>query len=210
MEDKKLTPQESMALIAQMIESSKQRVAMPDLHISVMWATLTILTAAVVFFVSLIHFTPYINFVWFAIPVIGIPVNLAMAKESGVKKGAKTVIDSISDGIWKTVSYIAIALTVMCLVFWLLGHPGAWLVMFDYAFVIVGFGAAMQGIVLKENSYVFGGFISIIVGFVIIALQICQIPILITWCLPLYMLCFLLMFVVPAFIIRKKLNSTKR
>ena len=44
MEDKKITPQESMALIAQMIESSKQRVAMPDLHISIMWAVLTILT----------------------------------------------------------------------------------------------------------------------------------------------------------------------
>ena len=210
MEDKRLTPEESMALIAQMIESSKQRVAMPDIRISVMWATLTILTAAVVFIVSLIHYTPFINFVWFAIPVIGIPANLAMAKKSGVEKGAKTVIDTISDGIWKTVGFIAIALTVMCMVFWLLGYPSAWLAMFDYAFVVVGFGAAMQGIVLKENSYVFGGFFSIIAGFVVIALQICQIPIGIIWCLPLYMLCFLLMFVVPAFVIRKKLNSTKR
>ena len=33
----------------------------------------------------------------------------------------------------------------MCLVFNLLGHPEAWLVMFYYAFIVVGFGAAMTG-----------------------------------------------------------------
>lgn len=210
MEDKKLTPQESMALIAQMIESSKQRVAMPDLRISVMWAVLTILTAATVLTAMLINYSPWINLVWLAIPVIGIPANLIMAKKSGVQKGAKTLIDTVSDGIWKTVGFIAIALSLICLVFNLLGHPGAWLAMFYYAFIIVGFGTAMQGLMLKENSYVFGGVFSIIVGFVIVALNICMMPLLIVWILPLYMLCFLLMFIVPAFVIRKKLNAAKR
>ncbi len=70
MEDKKNHPQESMALIAQMIESSKQRVAMPDLHISIMWAVLTILTAATVLTGMLLFHSPWINLVWFAIPAI--------------------------------------------------------------------------------------------------------------------------------------------
>ena len=155
MEDKKITPQESMALIAQMIESSKQRVAMPDLHISIMWAVLTILTAATVLTGMLLFHSPWINLVWFAIPAIGVPVNIIMVKKSGVVKGAKTLIDTVSDGIWKTVGFIAIALSLMCLVFNLLGHPEAWLVMFYYAFIMVGFGAAMTGILLKENSYIF-------------------------------------------------------
>ncbi len=209
MEDKKLTPQESVALIAEMIESSKQRVAMPDLRISLMWALLTIITAAIVLAGTLIRYSPWINLVWFAIPVIGIPVNLIMAKKSGIVKGVKTAIDTISDGIWKTVGFIAIALTVVCLIFNLLGYPAAWLAMFYYAFIVVGFGAAMQGIVLKENSYVFGGLFSVIAGFTVVALNLCMIPLLIVWVLPLYMLCFMLMFIVPAFIIRKKLNATK-
>lgn len=133
-----------------------------------------------------------------------------MVKKSEVVKGAKTLIDTVSDGIWKTVGFIAIALSLMCLVFNLLGHPEAWLVMFYYAFIMVGFGAAMTGILLKENSYIFGGVFSIIVGFVVIALQICMIQLLIVWVLPLYMLCFLLMFIVPAFVIRKKLNASKQ
>lgn len=210
MEEKEITPQESMALIAQMIESSKQRVAMPDLRISVMWAVLTILTAATVLTVMLIHYSPWFNLVWLAIPVIGLPANLIMTRKSGVEKGAKTLIDTISDGIWKTIGFIAIALAVICFVFNLLGHYGAWLAMFYYAFIIVGFGCAIQGILLKENSYVFGGVFSIIVGFVIVVMNICMVPLLIVWILPLYMLCFLLMFIVPAFVIRKKLNGTKR
>lgn len=210
MEEKKLTPQESMEIIARMIEVSKQRIAMPDLRISVMWALVTIVTAAVVLTASLIGYTPRINLVWFAIPVIGLPLNYLMAQKAESAKGAKTVIDQIGDGIWKTVGFTGIALSTICLVFQLLGYPQAWLAMFYYAFIIVGFGATMQGIVLKERSYVFGGAFSILSGFATVILTLCRIPLAMVWVLPLYMLCFLLMFIVPAFVIRKKLNSGKR
>ena len=210
MEEKKLTPQESMEIIARMIEVSKQRIAMPDLRISVMWALVTIATAAVVLTASLIGYTPRINLVWFAIPVIGLPLNYLMAQKAESAKGAKTVIDHIGDGIWKTVGFTGIALSAICLVFNLHGYPQAWLAMFYYAFIIVGFGATMQGIVLKERSYVFGGTFSILSGFATVILTLCRIPLAMVWVLPLYMLCFLLMFIVPAFVIRKKLNSGKR
>lgn len=210
MEDKKLSPQESMALISQMIEATKQRIAMPDLRISVMWAALSIVVAGIVLAVSLISYNPLINIAWFAIPVIGVPLNILMARKSGVSKGAKTVIDTISDKIWTSVGMIAILLTIVCFIFNLLGYPQAWLTMFFYAFIIVGFGAATTGIILKENSYVFGGIFSIIAGFVITALSICGKPLLMVWVLPLYMVCFLLMFIVPAFVIRKKINASKR
>lgn len=210
MEEKKLTPQESMEIIARMIEVSKQRIAMPDLRISVMWALVTIVTAAVVLTASLIGYTPRINLVWFAIPVIGLPLNYLMTPKAESAKGAKTVIDQIGDGIWKTVGFTGIALSAICLVFQLFGYPQAWLAMFYYAFIIVGFGATMQGIVLKERSYVFGGAFSILSGFATVILTLCRIPLAMVWVLPLYMLCFLLMFIVPAFVIRKKLNSGKR
>ena len=89
MEDKKLTPQESMALIAQMIETSKHRVAMPNIKISVMWAVLTILSAAIVLIVSLTCYTPWINLVWMAIPVVGIPATIITAKKNESRNGGK-------------------------------------------------------------------------------------------------------------------------
>lgn len=210
MDDKKLTPQESMELIASMIRSSKQRVAMPDLRISVMWAVLTILTAAAAWGLIATTRNPYFNFVWFAIPVIGIPANLLLGARARREKQTKTYVDKVSDGLWKTVGCIAIGLTIGCFIAQQCGYPQAWLAMFYYAFIVVGFGAAVCGLLLRENSYLFGGVFSVFSGFAIIVCQLCRIPLLYSWVIPLYMLCFLLMFIVPAFIIARKIKTAAK
>lgn len=210
MEDKKLTPQESMELITSMIQETKRRVASPDLRISVMWAVLTIVTAAVAWALLETTHNPWFNFVWFAIPVIGIPANLILANSRREKDGAKTYLDNVSEGLWKCVGYIAIGLTIACFIAQQCGYPMVWLAMFYYAFIIVGFGATVSGLLLRESSYVFGGLFSVFSGFAIIICNLCQIPLLYSWVVPLYILCFLLMFIVPAFIISRKIKSGEK
>lgn len=208
MEDKKLTPLESMAIITKMIDASKQRIPTVDLRVSIMWATLSIVTAAAVLILGLTTYAPWVNFLWFAILIIGLPAQILMTNNKH-RSGAKTYIDTISDGIWKIVGFIAIFLTAICAIFHFSGYPRAWLSMLLYAFIIVGSGAAMQGIVIKENSYVFGGVLSVLVGFIVAACAICGIPLLAVYIIPVYIACFLLMFIVPAFIIRKKFNRDR-
>ncbi|MCI9607089.1 MAG: hypothetical protein HFJ94_02790 [Muribaculaceae bacterium] len=210
MEDKKLTPQESMELIASMIQSTRRRVALPDLRISVMWAALSIITAATAWILLSTTHNPLFNFVWFAIPVIGIPASIILANAKREKSGAKTYLDKVSDGVWKCVGYIAIGLTIGCFIAQQCGYPMAWLSMLYYAFIVVGFGAIVSGLLLRENSYVFGGLFSVFSGFAIIICNVCQIPLLYSWVVPLYILCFLLMFIVPAFIISRKLKAEER
>lgn len=86
MEDKKLTPKESMELIASMIQTSKQRVAMSDLRIPTMWATISILTAVAVWVLITTTHNPWFNFIWFAIPVIGLPANILLSAKDRNKK----------------------------------------------------------------------------------------------------------------------------
>lgn len=210
MEDKNLTPQQSMALITAMIQDSKQRVAVPDLRFSVMWALLTIVTAAAVLVAVLATGDMRFNWLWFAIPLLGIPSSIVLARKYRTVERARTYVGRLRDGIWKTVGYLGLSLSLGCLLFDLCGYPQAWLAMFFYAFIIVGFGAAMQGIVLREPSYVVGGVFSIVAGFATIVLSLCRIPLLMVWALPLYIFCFLLMFIVPAFVIRRKLDRAAR
>lgn len=210
MEDKKLTPQESMELIASMIQSTKQRVAMPDLRISIMWATVTILTAIAAWVLLTTTHNPWFNFVWFAIPVIGLPANVILSAKARNKSMAKTYIDKVKNGIWSTVGYIAMGLTVGCFIAQQCGYPQAWLAMLIYAFIIVGFGATATGLLLRENSYVFGGIFSIFSGFAVTICILCQVPLLYAWVAPLYILCFLLMFIVPAFVIARKIKKENR
>ncbi len=210
MEDKKLTPQESMELIASMIQSTKRRVASPDLRISVMWGVLVIITAAAAWILLSTTHNPWFNFVWFAIPVIGIPANIILANSRQKKSCTTTYLDKVSADLWKCVGYIAIALTIACFIAQQCGYPSAWLAMFYYAFIIVGFGATVSGLLLRETSYVFGGLFSILSGFVIIICTLCRVPLLYSWVVPLYILCFLLMFIVPAFIISRKIKAGEK
>lgn len=206
MEDKKLTPQESMQLISDMIQNSKHRVAISDIRISLMWAILTILTAATVLTLLLTIGSSWANVIWFAIPVIGIPLNIVMAKKDTPHKRAITFIDNVGNGIWKIVGFIALALSAGCLAVSILGYTQIWQTMFFYAFIIVGFGVVTQGVIVKEKSYIFGGVFSILTGFTIIGAYLCHIPLSVTWTIPLYICCFLLMFIVPGLIIARKLK----
>lgn len=209
MEDKKLTPQESMELIATMIQSTKHRIAVPDLRISVMWAVVTIVTAVAAWILLSTTHNPWFNFIWFAIPVIGIPANIILANSKRKKIASKTYLDQVSEGLWKCVGYIAMGLTIACFIAQQCGYPQAWLAMFYYAFIIVGMGATVSGLLLREGSYLFGGLFSVFAGFAIIICNLCQIPLLYSWLVPLYILCFLLMFIIPAFIISRKIKSAR-
>lgn len=210
MDEKKLTPQESMELITSMIQNTKRRVTTPDLRISVMWAVLTIVTAIAAWVLLSTTHNPWYNFIWFAIPVIGIPTNILMAQNTRNKNMTKSYLDKVSESIWKSVGYIAMGLTIGCFIAQQCGYPQAWLAMFYYAFIIVGFGAMTSGFLLRENSYVFGGLFSIFSGFAIIVCNLCRIPLYYSWVVPLYILCFLLMFIIPAFIISRKIKAQEK
>jgi len=207
MDNKNLTPQESMALISAMIQQSKHRVTMSDLRISTMWSVISIVTAIAVTVLLVTMGDPIYNYGWFAIPAIGIPLNILMLRGKE-KKGTKTYVDSICDTIWKTVGYIGLAISAICIVFNICGHHQAWLVMFYYAFIVVGFGTVAMGAAIKEKSYLCGGIISILAGFGIIAAQLSGFQLLMSWAIPVYIACFLFMFIVPAMIIRHKIKQT--
>ncbi len=210
MEDKKLTPQESMELITSMIQNTKRRVAPRDLRISLMFTVLSIVTAIVAWVLTYVTRNPWFNFVWLAIPVIGIPAQIFLSSKRKEKSTTKSYVDKVSDGLWATVSFIAIGLAIGCFIAQLCGYPQAWLAMFYYAFIIVGLGATVSGLLLRENSYIFGGIFSIFSGLAIIICNLCQVPLLYSWVVPLYILCMLLTFLVPALIISRKVKTQER
>lgn len=99
MENKKLTPQESIDLITAMIQSTRRKVAMPNLRISIMWALLTITTALTALVLMLTLKPTSVNLIWFAIPVIGLPTHFIMQKGDKTDKTASTYVDKVNNGI---------------------------------------------------------------------------------------------------------------
>lgn len=210
MEDKQISPQESVALINAMIENSKHRVVMSDLRISLMWAGLGLVSAIAVFTLLAITRNILFNLLWFAIPLIGIPSYFIMKRKSMSKAHVRTAIDKFAADFWGIVIFIGVATALTCLGFSLAGYHEAWLAMFFYAFIVVGAGAIINGVLFREFSYKFGGIFSILAGFVLMALYTSHVPLDFVWVLPIYILCILFMFVVPAFIISRKLKKENR
>lgn len=210
MEEKKITPEEGMQVITQMIEASKQRMSMPNLRISIMWATLAIVTGFIVIALNKVENIPWVSLAWFAIPGVGLPMHINLANKFDNGKVVKTTIDNINEGIWKALGYIAIGVTVICCLMQLDGYSKNWMLMVFYDLVVVGFATAIQGIVIKQKYYIAGGGFSVIWGFAIMVLVICDIPVSIDYIMVFYIQAFLVMFIVPAAIIRNKLNSRQK
>lgn len=206
MKEQNITPQESMEIITGMIQTTRYRTALSTLKISIMWAVVTIVSAAAVLILLTTTHNPRFNAVWLAIPVLGFPLNILILKGARKESYVRTFIDTVRDNVWRVVAYLGVGLTVVCAIFNMLYTPQAWMAMFFYAFIVVGFGAAMQGFIMREKSYTIGGVFSVVCGFVLMAMVLCGMPLLVVWVLPLYILCFLLMFVIPGLIVARRIK----
>lgn len=206
MEEKRLSEKESLELIAEMIRNTKNRVQVGDGNILLIWGYVSVVAALLVYVALLLTAEPLWNWLWFLIPVVGYPLLLREKRRQRSKPAAKTYVDKVSAGIWRIVGALAVVGVLLCFVFMFSGY-NCWVVMMIYAFVIVGFGIAVQGVVIRESSLVAGGMFSLVAGSVVMCCAICNIPLLALWVLPLYIISFVLMAIVPGHIINRKAHK---
>ena len=80
MEEKRLTEQESINIIATMISRTKERY-IGDGNIMLLWGWLTILVTCLVWLMLALTRNPAWNWLWFLIPVVGGITTPIMAKK---------------------------------------------------------------------------------------------------------------------------------
>ena len=209
MEEQKLTAKESLELITEMIQNTKQKVDKGDGNALLIWGYTSSVVSILVYLLLMITENPLFNWLWFLIPAIGLPLQLRLNRKNAGKPTATTFVDKISTGMWRIVGLIAAIGAAVCVVFMLFGY-NAWIAMFIYAFVIVGLGSAVQGVIINERSLIVGGLFSIFAGCVVTGFAVCGLPIFISWSVPLYIVCFMLMMVVPGHIINNKAKKLCR
>ena len=203
MEDRKLTEKESLEVITSMIAQTKQRY-IGDGNILLMWGYVSVGVTALIWTLLVLTHNPCWNWLWFLIWIIGGIATPIMAMKEQMNKGVKNYSDSLTSKIWSFVGIIAIASASICLGFTLIKGVDAWSMMFVLALVIVPFAEIAQGIVLKEKSLVTGGSIGIIIGLFTLGCIAGHITLFATWFMPLFMLAFIAMMIVPGHILNHK------
>lgn len=209
MEEKKITEAQSLEIITEMIARSNVRRQLGNGNIMLLWGYLSVAVAILVWSLLMCTHNVMWNWLWFLIWIIGGTATPIMARKQRAADGVKTYVDNISNGIWSTVGYMAIASTLICLAFLLFAGKDVWGMMIVFAMLGVGFAEAIQGIVIKEKPMIFGGWVGILAGLILMASLFGNIALQINWVIPLFITAFVCMTIIPGHILNAKARNEK-
>ena len=203
MEDKKLTEKESLEVITSMIARTKARY-LGSGNILLMWGYLAVFSSILVWILLAATQQNVWNWLWFAIPVIGMPLTSIMARREKRTDGAVTYSDKITSHLWSIFGVSEIVLTLICLGFSLFGGIKCWTAMIVYTIIAAPFAEIAQGLIVKEKSLTWGGIVGLAIGMVLVCCVTGKIPLLANWFMPLFILFWVVMMIVPGHIINHK------
>ncbi len=203
MEDKKLTEKESLEIITSMIARTKQRY-LGSGNILLMWGYLVVAISVIVWVLLAATRQGSWNWIWFAIPIIGFPTTKIMARRDERAYGAVTYSDKVTSRLWTIFGISEIVLTLICLGFSYIGRINCWSAMLLYSLLLAPGAVIAQGLIVKEKSLVIGGLIGIAIGVIALCCTVGRIPLTADWFMPLFILAWVAMMIVPGHILNRK------
>lgn len=204
MEDKKLTEKESLEVITSMIARTKARY-LGSGYILLMWGYLIVFVSILVWILLATTRQNVWNWLWFAIPVIGIPTTSIMARQDEKRgDGVVTYSDKITSRLWNIFGVSEIVLTLVCLGFSVIGDVKCWGAMLVYTLIAAPFAEIAQGLIVKEKCLTWGGIVGLAVGMVTVCCAVGGIPLSANWFMPLFIPIWVAMMIVPGHIINHK------
>lgn len=206
MEDKKLTEKESIELITAMISRTKERY-IGNGNILLMWGYLVVVTAIIVWLLVVATHQNAWNWLWFAIPAIGSPISIKMARKNREEFGAVTYSDKISAQIWCYFGISEIVVAVICLGFNLIGGINCWRAMLVYPLLLAPAAEIVQGLVIKEKCLTWGGMLGLAIGVLTLCCVAGGITLFANWYMPLFIIAFVGMMIVPGHILNHKASK---
>lgn len=209
MEERKITGQESLEIITAMISRTRSRLNLGDGDIMLMWGYLTVAVTALVWVLITITRSQAVNWLWFLIWIVGGTVTPIMVRKKTKVAGAKSYTDRISTAIWTVVGLSLLAAMAMCFGFLFLLQADTWSMMFLFALIIVPFGEIAQGIIIDEKSFMYGGSAGMLIGIFTACCIAGDVLMYAQWYLPLFMLAFVCMMIIPGHILNAKARKAQ-
>lgn len=212
MEDKKITEQESLELISQMIQQTKKETAIGSGNMFLMWGYLCTFMSLAVFAMSQIRQESGWGWLYMAIPVAGFITAGIMARWMKRKYNAPSTYTSSSiSKMWLCLSFVFVFYAIRCFMHW--EEPQGWTGMFLLGLLLPGIGTYCTGAILKENWVQWCGVMGTTFGCAFIHDICCDgIHISPKWCI-LMALAMVITLVIPGHILNykaKKANSNKK
>lgn len=208
MEERKLTEKESLELITSMIARTKARY-LGSGNILLMWGYIVVIVSVLVWILLATTRQNAWNWLWFAIPLIGMPATMIMARREQRESGAITYSDKITSQLWTIFGLSEILLTIICLGFAVLGNVNCWAAMLVYSLLLAPAAEIAQGLIVKEKCLIVGGIIGLAIGLLTICCTVGSIPLGANWYMPSFIFAFVAMMIIPGHVLNSKAKHQK-
>ena len=150
MEEKKITEQESLELISQMIQQTKKESAIGSGNIFLVWGYLSTFISLAVYALSQIRQESGWGWLYMAIPVVGFISAGIVTRWMKRKYNTPATYASSSIGkVWACLSFVFLFYAIRCILYW--DEPQGWRGMFLLGLFLPGIGTYCTGAILKEN-----------------------------------------------------------
>lgn len=191
MEDKRISEKESLELITRMIRETQDNTVRYAAYPLLIWGYVTVFIALAIWYLYLRTEAWQVNFLWFALPVIAVPLMMYFSRKDN-QKGAKNYIDRITTQIWLVFGVVAFCLS--CLAF---------VSRIDILFIVplmMGMATALSGLVSKHRLIGIAGMIGTALSFSMLFIHGMD-------KLLVFAVIFLIMMVIPGHILNKQMKQ---
>ena len=149
-QNKEMTAQESLQLISESLNKSRNDILRSSAKYFVLWGILLTATSLAIYL--LWHFTgkPQWNFLWFAMPVIGYPLATLVGKSNAPIP--QNEVSKMLGGVWSVFGTFSLALSAIA-VFVVPMHVTLIIV------IILGLAECISGVMLKNWPIIIAGFL---------------------------------------------------
>lgn len=195
MEDKRLTPEQSFALIQQMIRQTHSRLERNAGTPFLIFGYVTVATSLAVWYAVTQTQNPLWQFLWFIIMVAG-GVYWIFSRRKNRKKEVSTYVDRIISYIWITGGLLISMQSMIAMFVWKI--PILYIII-----LIIGLQTALTGLIIKFRMVTIAGFTTIALSplfLVVKGIDACLI----------FAAIFLVMMVIPGHILNYKSNHSKK
>jgi hypothetical protein len=163
MEDRPLNEKESLALIAEMIESTKRRFVKNSGAPFLIWGYTTLFVSLLVWYLfKSTSGDPWLNLAWFLIPVIGGSIMLLRSRKREKPVYVKSYIDQLIGSIWTLLGLSVFVFSVLAM---FVRVPVLFMVL-----LLMSIGASITGLLIRFKPSVICGIVGIALSFALLVI----------------------------------------
>lgn len=193
MEDRQLEATESFDLINRMIANTRNRLVRNAGRPFLVWGYATVLFTLLVWAAVAATGDPRWNWLWLGLPVTG-GIGMRMTRPRNGEGKVYTFVDRVIDHVWMVIGLAAFFTTTLSMLA-VVRPPMLFLIL-----LMMGIGTAVTGLVTRFTPATVGGFVSIVLAPLILAVGNSAPGIL------LFMAGFVVMMIIPGHILNYQSN----